>query len=119
MAVFPILNPTFQPAIRQIAAITPVYFQDAVLIQITTTQDHLYNDGLVVRLSIPLEFAAQVFDQAKGNIAVNSPTTFIMAFNSIQFDPFVIPGAPEQVPLVIPIAEDVQFLDSAVHNVLP
>lgn len=119
MAVFPILNPIFAPSIRQIAAITPLYFQSVVLIQITTTQDHLYKDGLVVRLSIPIEFGAQVFNQAKGDIAVDSPTTFIMAFQSIQFDPFVIPASPLQAPLVIPIAEDVEFLNSAVQNTLP
>ena len=119
MADFPILNPLFQPALREIAALSAVYFQDALLLQVTTTQDHLYKDGLVVRLSIPQEFGAQQFNQAKGDIAVDSPSTFIMAFAEIQFDPFVIPLSPLQVPLVIPIAEDVQFLNSAVRNVLP
>jgi len=121
MAVFPIANPIYQPAIRQIAAFTAVYPPglDFLLLGVTTTQDHLYNDGLVVRLSIPLEFGAQQFDGAKGNIAVSSPTQFIMAFKSIQFDPLVIPGTTLQAPLVIPIAEDVQFLNSAVHNILP
>lgn len=119
MADFPILNPIFQPAIREIAALSAAYSQNVLLLQVTTTQDHLYNDGLVVRLSIPLEYGAQQFNQSKGDIAVDSPTTFIMAFNEIQFDPFVIPFDPKQVPLVIPIAEDVQFLNSAVQNVLP
>jgi len=119
MAEFPILNPIFQPAIREIAGLSAVYFQDTLLLQVTTTQDHLYKDGLVVRLSIPLEYDAQQFNQAKGDIVVDSPTTFIMAFASIQFDPFVVPLEPKQVPLVIPIAEDVQFLNSAVQNVLP
>ncbi len=119
MADFPIPYPIFQPAIREIAGLSAVYYQNILLLQVTTTQNHLYKDGLVVRLVIPLEYGAQQFNQAKGNIAVDSPTTFIMQFNEIQFDPFVVPLEPLQAPLVIPIAEDVNLLNSAVQNVLP
>ncbi len=119
MAVFPILNPIFQPAIRQIAAITPTYVQDELLLLIQTTQDHLYKDGLVVRIDIPLEYEAQQLDQRFSEIVVNSATTFTMRFPEFQFDPFVIPGTPDQIPLTIPIAENVLKLNSAVQNVLP
>ncbi len=119
MAVFPILSPVFQPAIRQIAAIIPTYVQDQMLLLIQTTQDHLYNDGLIVRLDIPLEYQAQQLNQLFGEIIVNSDNTFTMTLPAIQFDPFVIPGSPDQIPLTIPIAENVLKLNSAVHNVLP
>lgn len=119
MAVFPIANPIFQPAIREIAALTPVYFQAFLLLGVTTTQDHLYKDGLVVRLTIPLGFGAEQLNDLKSDIAVTSPTQFVMIFPSIQFDPFVIPATPLQAAQVIPIAEDVQFLDSALFNILP
>ena len=121
MAVFPYATPIFQPAIRQIAAITPVLVTgtSTLLLGITTTQDHLYKDGLIVRLSIPLEFGAQQLNGRSGDIVVNTPTQFIMSFTAFPFDPFVIPATPLQVPLSIPIAEDVQFLNSAEFNVLP
>lgn len=119
MAEFPILSPIYQPAIRQIAAITPSYVHNELLLLIETTQDHLYNDGLIVRLDIPLEYQAQQLNQKFSEIIVNSATTFTMIFESFVFDPFVIPGSPEQIPLTIPIAENVFKLNSAVHNVLP
>ena len=85
---------------------------------VTTTQDHLYRDGLVVRFDIPLEFQAQQLDAKFSEIVVNSATTFTMRFPTFAFDPFTIPGTPTQVPLIIPIAENVLLLSSAVRNTL-
>lgn len=123
MAVFPIANPIFQPAIRQIAAITSSgSFEDALTLSVTTTQNHLYKDGLVVRLSVPIEYGAYQLDQLEGEMIVTGATVFFMVirnFGALKFDPFVIPGSPKQPALTIPIAEDVLLLNSAVVNVLP
>lgn len=118
MAVFPYKNPIYQPAIRQIAAITPSYNQAVMSLLVTTTQNHLYNNGVTVRFNIPLEYQAQQLNGRFSEIVVNSPTTFTMTFPTIAFDAFTIPGTPQQIPLVIPIAEDVLLLNSAVHNTL-
>jgi hypothetical protein len=118
MVVFPYSNPIFQPAIRQIASLSPVYSFDQLILTVTTTQDHLYNNGLTVRLNIPLEYQAQQINSLFSEIVVTSATQFIMTLPPIQFDAFTIPGTPLQVPLIIPIAEDVLLLNSAVVNTL-
>lgn len=122
MVAFPLVNPIYKPSIREIAAISSIQVQNQLALQITTTQDHLYKDGLVVRLNIPLEYQAYQLNDLFSDIAVTGTTTFVMAFTNnggLQFDPFVVPASPQQAALVIPIAEDVQFLDSAVFNRLP
>ena len=122
MVAFPLVNPIFKPSIREIAAISSLQAQNQLILQITTTQDHLYLDGAVVRLNIPIEYGAFGLNNRFSDIAVTSPTTFLMAFTNdggIQFDPFVVPASPAQPALTIPIAEDVQFLSSAVFNRLP
>ena len=121
MAQFPLVNPIYKPSIREIAAIATIQVQNQLAVQITTTQDHLYRDGLIVRLTIPIEYGAYQFSGLFSDISVTSPTTFVMAFTNrgFQFDPFVVPASPQQPALVIPIAEDVQLLDSAVFNRLP
>jgi hypothetical protein len=121
MAVFPYVNPIFQPAIRVITAISTIQIAEVLFAQITTSQPHLYNDGLVVRLNIPLGFGFQLYNQATSTIAVNSPTTFIVGFpNEVnaQTDPFSIPANALQQAQTIPVAEDVLVLDSAVVNTL-
>ncbi len=119
MAVFPIPVPIYQPAIRQIAAIAPTYAFNVLSLLVTTTQDHLYKDGLTVRFQIPQENNAQQLNGLFSEIVVNSPTTFTMRFPSFQFDPFIIPMVSLQAPLTIPMAENVLLLNSAERNVLP
>lgn len=119
MAVFPLTRPVFGPAIRQITAITPLYVQNTLFLTVTTSVKHYYKDGLFVRLSIPPEYAAQQLDQLFSEIFINDPTSFTMTLPSFVFDPFVVPGSPIQVPLSIPIAEDVLQLNEAERNLLP
>jgi hypothetical protein len=120
MAVFPYATPLFQPAIRQIAAISSVLQAGTYsVLLITTTQNHLYNNGLTVRLNIPLEYGAQQLNGIFSEIIITSPTQFTMTYDQSPYDPFVIPATPLQAPLTIPIAENVLLLNSAVTNVLP
>ena len=121
MAVFPLTRPVFGPAIRQIAAITSVTIQNIVYITITTTVAHYYKIGLVVRMNIPNEFGAFQLNGLFSQISsVPSTTQFVFPFvQPLLFDPFVIPGSPLQVPLTIPMAEDVLLLNQAERNLLP
>ena len=123
MAVFPLIDPIFDPAIRQIAALSYMQVGNRFFVLVTTTVPHKYKTGNVIRFSIPLEFGAVALDQLFASVFVTTPTQFLVNFlnDSVPLnpDPFVIPASPEQVPLVIPIAEDVDVLSSAEHNVLP
>lgn len=123
MAVFPLIDPIFDPAIRQIAALNYTQVGNRFFILVTTTVAHKYKTGNVIRFSIPIEFGAFQLDQLNASIFVTTPIQFVVNFlNDKVFlnpDPFVIPATPKQAPLVIPIAEDVDVLSSAEHNVLP
>jgi len=120
MTAFPLTRPVFGPAIRQIASLTSVIVQNQVIVTITTTVNHYYKTGLVVRLDIPLGFGSTQLNQLFAEIVVTSPTVFTMAFNSsLIFDPFFIPSGATQAPLCIPIAQDVSILYQAVVNLLP
>ena len=122
MVAFPLINPIFRPSIREIASITSTQVQNQLILTITTTQDHLYRDGLIVRMNIPIEYQAYQLSGLHNLIEVTGATTFTMTFinnGEFQFDPFVVPIDPEQPALVVPIAEDVHLLDSAVFNRLP
>lgn len=119
MAVFPLVTPIFQPAIRAITAITTSTAQDTMTVQVTTSVDHLYQTGLVVRLIIPEQYQAIQFNNLFGQITVTGATTFTLAFATFAYDPFVVPVSPTQTAQVIPLAENVLLLNSAVQNVLP
>jgi hypothetical protein len=65
----------------------------------------------------------QQADQLFGPIAVTSPTTFTLPYDSSHFDAFSIPmGAPPAVNIcaqVVPIGEVNETLQSATVNILP
>lgn len=112
-----IVNPKFMPAARDIAAMTNTF-----PLQVTTTFDHSYLSGLIVRLYIPRNFGMVVLNRVKGSILVTGPTTFIMNIDSTHLDPFVIPpdqpgdnGTPAQV---VPIGEDADILTQSFVNIL-
>lgn len=109
-------NPLFQPAMRLIAAIT-----NANPAVVTTTFDHQYITGTIVRLDIPPACGMQQANQQFGPISVITPTTFSIAIDTTLYDAFVIPTF---TPLVntaaqcVPIAEVNSILTAAVHNQL-
>lgn len=112
IAAFPF--PVFQPAMRIITAITNS--NPAV---VTTSFNHQYISGTIVRLDIPIGFGMQQMNQLYAPIVVLSPTTFSIAIDSTQFDAFVVPGGNLQYAQSVAIGEISQILTAAVQNVLP
>lgn len=119
MAVFPLIAPIFRPALRAITALSTTTVQDSMIVQVTTEVAHLYQNGLVVRLVIPEQYQAVQFNNLFGQITVTGATTFTFVVPTFAYDPFVVPGSPTQTAQVVPIAENVLLLNSAVQNVLP
>ncbi len=106
------------PAMREIAAIT-----NSVEAVVTTTFDHGYLTGGIVRLYIPNYFGMTQANRLKGSITVLTATTFSITIDTSFFDPFVIPTyIPEPAPYtsaqVVPIGEDTDHLDSSFRNIL-
>lgn len=111
-------NPTFQPAMRLIAAIT-----NSNPATVTTTFDHNYITGTIVRLDITHACGMQQANQFFGPIQVTGLTTFTIPLNTTDFDPFVIPVSPNphinRCSQVVPIGEVNSILAASTQNVLP
>jgi hypothetical protein len=112
--MFPYPIPSFQPGIRVIAAIT-----QSNPASITTTQNHLYLNGMTVRIDIPPGYGMQQMNQLFGEIIVTGNTTFIISIDSTLFDPFTIPANATQSAQSVPFAEDALQLSAAVQNLPP
>lgn len=110
-------RPVFQPAMRLIANITR-----ATSAEVTTTFEHNYQTGDIVRLVVPVGFGMIQANRLRGTIAVNSPTTFYIDIDTTYFEPFVIPPDPSPsvitVAQVIPIGQVNSKLTQATRNVL-
>jgi len=109
--------PVFQPAMRPISAIT-----SSLLVMITTSINHNYVTGEIVRIVLPLGFGMQQMNQVYGPITVTGLTTFTMPVDSTTFDPFHVPSQypqNQQYAQVIPIGELSGQLNAAYQNVLP
>jgi hypothetical protein len=112
--------PVFQPAMRLITAIT-----NSFPVVITTSFEHQYISGTIIRLDIPPADGMQQADQFVGPITVTSPTTFTMVLDTTTFTPFEIPAPTEDnfhiftCAQAVPIAENNDILTAAVQNVLP
>ena len=106
--------PYFQPAMREIIAITnsnPALF--------TTSFNHNYLTGLIVRIDLALTNSMRQMDGQFGLITVINQTQFTLAVDSTYFDPFIyVPFGP-QFALVVPFAQDTLQFNQAVRNVLP
>jgi len=110
--------PTFQPAMRNITAIT-----NALAAQVTTNIAHQYIDGMIVRIYVPDGFGMTQINQQTGVIAIVDTTNFIIDIDTTNYDPFVIPSeqpghffTPAQV---VPVGELNDMLTAATRNVLP
>ncbi len=117
-------KPIFQPAMRQIASITrsnPVV--------ITTTFDHNYFTGDIVRINIPsnagitlnplASFGMPQINKMYAPITVLSNTTFSMPIDSTLYDPFAEPVGALQFAQCTNIAEVAQNIWGAEYNTLP
>lgn len=117
MAYYANPDPVFQPAMRLIASIT-----NAFPALITTTFDHDYVDGTIVRFNIPFADGMQELDKRLAPITVTGPTTFTIPIDTIGFSSFAIPvGAPPYINTaaqVVPVGEINSTLEAATVNVL-
>lgn len=110
-------DPLFGPAMRIIASIT-----NDVHAVVTTTFDHGYVDGTIIRFDIPPALGMQQINQLFSPIVVTGQTTFITTINTLLFQPFVIPsGLSPQVDicgLAVPIGEINSTLKASLINQL-
>jgi len=113
-------SPTFQPALRLIASITQTN-----PIVVTTTFDHDFVSGTIVRINIPLPlvYGMRQADKLYAPITVTGTDTFTMPIDGTGFEALVIPGVDaahtNAYPSVVPIGEINSILTAAVQNVLP
>jgi len=110
-------NPIFQPAMRLIASIT-----NSAQALVTTTFEHQYKTGLIVRLDIPPACGMQQANGMTGNIIVVGPVTFVITINTTNFDAFSIPViVSPHVDIcaqVVPVGEINELLTGATRNIL-
>lgn len=109
--------PTFQPAMR---IITNISNADPAVI--TTSTDHNYITGEIVRLIVPPLFQMHGISGRLGKIDVIDDTHFFIDIDTTFLDPFEIPPMlPESYTCahVVPVGEVNGILDAATKNVLP
>lgn len=117
MAILAVQNPTFQPSMRIISAIT-----NANPAIITTTFNHNFVTGTVVRLHIPAGYGITKANKLFGSIIVTGDTTFTVDIDTSSFDVYTTPSTfPEnkQYAQVVPIGEINSTLKASTENVLP
>ncbi len=117
MAILAIPYPTFQRAMRIISTIS-----QGTEATVTTTFDHQYESGEIVRFVIPLGFGMQQINKKQAVITVTGATTFSVPIDTTNFDPFSVPATiplNKQYAQVVPIAELASQLEGATQNVLP
>ena len=131
MAVFPVSQPVFRPAMEVITAITTQPYFDIQQYFVTTGQDNDYKVGLVLRFNIPESFGMQSINGQTLRIhdIISADSFTVLQANDFGFvdDPFAIPVGALQSAQCIPVAEtDLDInqqpgfqLNQAVQNVLP
>lgn len=118
MPGFALLSPTYTPALRLVSSVT----NDAQAV-VTTSFDHGYLVGLIVRLTVPQEFGMRQLHNLVGTlIEVPTSDTFVIDIDTTHFDIFVAPD-PEpwyvnDFPSVVPVGEINSSLEQATKNVL-
>lgn len=112
MAYAALTQPTFNPAVRIITAIT-----QSNPAMVTTSFDHGYLPGLIVRLRVPPDFGMRI-DKQSGTILSVTADTFTIDIDTTNKDPFVLP--PNQVtPLVDTQTQFAQVVPFAEINTTP
>ena len=89
---------------------------------VTTSIDHDFLSGEIVRLVIPKGFGMFQANKRKGSIVVTGTDTFEIDIDTTLFDSFTVPGSsPDdlQCAQVIPVGEINETLAAATQNVLP
>jgi hypothetical protein len=116
MAILATQYPVYKPAMRIISNITNDFPA-----QVTTTFNHNYITGLVVRLLVPTGYGMVQVNQLSGSITVTGDTTFTIDIDTRYFSPYTTPASPDdyQYPQTIPFGEVNSSLLSSTINVLP
>lgn len=113
---YAVADPRYQPAMRIITALT-----NANPASVTTSFDHDYLSGLIVRLHIPKGYGMLQAHQLVGTITVTGTTTFTIDIDTAQFDSFTTPsGDPWYInsyAQVVPVGEVNSSLLQATRNV--
>jgi hypothetical protein len=111
-------HPVYGPAMRIIAAVTNSPFA-----QVTTTFEHGYPNGTIVRFDIPPALGMTQLNQLTSPIVITSPTTFSTNIDTSLFAPFVIPVLASSkiniCGLSVPIGSSNNTLAPAEKNLLP
>ena len=108
-------DPRYQPAMRLVTDITR-----AVITVITTSFDHDYETGLIVRLYVPRNYGMTQINHHVGAITVLTGDTFSMDLNTSAYDAFIIPSNPpyyRETALVVPVGNVLDVYNVAVRNV--
>lgn len=115
-------TPKYNPSKKLIASITRA--TDAL---VTTTTEHEFNTGLVVRLYVPEACGMFQIDRMVAQITVVDSYSFNIGIDTTQFDAFFIPpflptagGVPEHYNVlaeVLPIGEGNEYMDSYLVNI--
>lgn len=106
-------DPVFRPQRMFITAITKA--NPAV---ITTSIDHNYVTGLLVRLIVPNSAGMIQLNNKIFEITVTGDDTFSIPIDSTNFDTFVDAADPNQCAQVSPVGEINSILTAATKNVL-
>jgi hypothetical protein len=87
---------------------------------VTTTIDHQYITGTIVRLVITKGHGMPQANQQFGSILVLTPTTFAIDIDTTYYDAFVVPDLVKYTcSQCVAIGEDNDILTAAEQNVLP
>lgn len=113
-------DPTFQPAYRLITSIS-----NATNAVITTSFDHDFVTGLVVRLMIPEATGMSPINQLFGTVTYIDATSFSIAIDTNKAGTFAIPTSTmssdprvDICALAVPIGSDNSLISAATRNVL-
>lgn len=108
-------DPRYEPAMRLVTDITKA--EEAV---ITTSFDHDYQSGLIIRLYVPVNYGMFQANHKKGEITVLTSDTFSIKIDTREFDTFTAPASPpyyNKTALCIPIGNILNEKNLAVRNV--
>jgi len=109
-------DPNIQPAMRLISSITRE--MNAV---VTTTFNHNYVSGTMVRFNIPRSVGMSQINKKVGIITVTGADTFTVDIDTTNYDAFSIPVSPSwhdnTCALIVPIGQVSNQLTAAVQDV--
>ena len=106
-------NTMFVPARKIITEIT-----NAFPARVTTSTDHDYLSGEIIRIQVPLSHGMRQINQQYAPITVINNVSFYIAIDARSYEPFVIPMDQQQFAQTTAIGEINELLDGALHNSL-